>query len=207
MLIDAGPDCLWAGATIEHHAIVTTPLPDDAELMQRIARGDALAYRGMVDRHLNRIARFAGRLLGNPTEAEDVAQETFLRLWTQAAQWTPKAQPKTWLYRVARNLCIDRLRKQHPTMDNVDQQATHEGPGSLFQRKRTAQQVEGALLALPERQRAALTLVHYEGLAATEACAVLDLSVDALESLLARGRRSLREQLRDLAQPSDGEQP
>jgi RNA polymerase sigma-70 factor (ECF subfamily) len=183
---------------------VTSSLPDDVDLMQRIGRGDARAYRSMVEQHLGSVTRFSERILGNRSEAEDVAQETFLRLWTQAARWTPNAQPKTWLYRVARNLCIDRLRKLHPT-DNVDLQTTSERPSGLLIRKQTALQVERAMLALPERQRAAITLVHYEGLDSSEACQVLEVSLEALESLLARARRSLREQLRELAQSTGGE--
>jgi RNA polymerase sigma-70 factor (ECF subfamily) len=186
---------------------VTSSLPDDVELMQRIGRGDARAYRSMVEQHLRTVTRFSERILGNHSEAEDVAQETFLRLWTQAARWTPNAQPKTWLYRVARNLCIDRLRKQHPT-DNVDRQTTNDRPSGLLMRKQTTLEVERAMLALPERQRAAITLVHYEGLDSSEACEVLEVSLEALESLLARARRSLREQLRGLAQSAaGGEQP
>jgi RNA polymerase sigma-70 factor (ECF subfamily) len=173
--------------------------------MKRIGRGDAHAYRCMVERHLNRITRFAARLLGNASEAEDIAQETFLRLWTHAASFIPHAQPKTWLYRVARNLCTDRLRKQQPNMNPTAQQISTDGPSSLLARKDTALRIEQALLVLPERQRAAITLVHYEGLTASEACEILELSVEALESLLARGRRSLRLQLRDLASPNDGE--
>ena len=172
---------------------------DDAELMQRIGRGDNRAYRTMVERYLNRITVFAQRLLTNTAEAEDVAQETFLRLWTHAAHWTPQAQPKTWLYRVARNLCIDQLRKRQATEDSVDQQSNTDRPSNLLLRKVAAQKVEQALSALPERQRAAITLVHYEGMAAAEACEIMELSVEALESLLARGRRTLREQLRELA--------
>ncbi|HEY2736237.1 MAG TPA: sigma-70 family RNA polymerase sigma factor [Polyangiales bacterium] len=175
----------------------------DVESMKLIGRGDRSAYRRMVDAYLTRVTRFAERILGDRSEAEDVAQETFLRLWTEASRWQPRAQPKTWIYRVARNLCIDQLRKRQDVSDSVDRQPGHDRPSGLLFRKETAAQVERAMLALPERQRVAITLVHYEGLDSREACEVLEVSAEALESLLARGRRTLREQLRSLA--SDGE--
>jgi RNA polymerase sigma-70 factor (ECF subfamily) len=186
------------------------PDPDDLALMQRIGRGDRNAYRRLVEAYLARVTRFAERILGSHSEAEDVAQETFLRLWTQAARWTPRAQPKTFIYHVARNLCIDQLRKRRDMSDNVDQQSTADRPSGLLSEKQTALEVGRALLTLPERQRAAITLVHYEGMTSAEACAVLEIGLEALESLLARGRRGLREQLRALAEQtkqSDGERP
>jgi RNA polymerase sigma-70 factor, ECF subfamily len=123
-----------------------------------------------------------------------------LRLWTEAKAFEPRAQPKTWLYRIARNQCIDRLRKRrsHGQEQELSDEASGDRPSGLFARKQAAQRVEHALSKLPERQRAALTLVHYEGLSGAEACEVLDVSAEALESLLARGRRSLRELLRGL---------
>lgn len=188
----------------------TQDAEDDLELMQRIGRGDRGAYRRLVEAYLARVTRFAERILGSHSEAEDVAQETFLRVWTQAAKWTPRAQPKTFIYHVARNLCIDQLRKRKEVSDTVEQQSTADRPSGLLFRKQTALAVEHALLSLPERQRAAITLVHYEGLTSAEACGVLEIGVEALESLLARGRRALREQLRALAgrtEHGDGEQP
>jgi RNA polymerase sigma-70 factor (ECF subfamily) len=174
---------------------------DDLSCVQRVGRGDQRAYRALVDRYLGGITRFALRLLRDQGEAEEVAQETFLRLWTEARSFEPRAQPKTWLYRIARNQCIDRLRKRRvhgQEQELSDESESGDRPSGLFARKETAERVEQALASLPERQRAALTLVHYEGLSGAEACEVLELSAEALESLLARGRRSLREQLREL---------
>jgi RNA polymerase sigma-70 factor (ECF subfamily) len=174
-------------------------LDEDLERMRRIGSGDQRAYREMVDRYLASITRFSQRVLGNASEAEEVAQETFLRLWTQAASFTPRAKAKTWLYRIARNQCIDRLRKRHEANGELDNVRSDDRPSQLLVRKETAQQVDRALQALPERQRAAITLVHYEGLDGAEACEILEVSTEALESLLARARRSLREQLKHLA--------
>jgi len=182
---------------------VNEPLAqDDVACVQRVGRGDQRAYRELVDRYLTAITRFALRTLGDRAEAEEVAQETFLRLWTSAADFEPHAQPKTWLYRIARNQCIDRIRKRRAHGEEVELQEREAGedrPSSLLLRKQIAAQVGDALATLPERQREAITLVHYEGLSGAEACEVLSVSADALESLLARGRRALREQLRDVA--------
>jgi RNA polymerase sigma-70 factor, ECF subfamily len=169
---------------------------DEIEWMQRTARGDAAAFRMLADAHLVKIMNFAYRLLHNRSDAEDVTQETFLRLWKDAGRYEPTARVTTWLHRIAHNLCIDRLRgrREQPT-ENLDEERSSTEPGGLLERKRTAVEVEKALADLPERQRAAITLVHYQELSNIEAAAVLDVGVEALESLLARGRRSLRERL------------
>jgi RNA polymerase sigma-70 factor (ECF subfamily) len=193
------------GLHTESNCVTEPSLDEDVATVQRIGRRDHDAYRVMVDRYLTGITRFAARILGDASEAEEVAQETFLRLWTEAARFEPRAKPKTWLYRIARNQCIDRLRKRRPQASDEELGASEDRPSGLFARKETAERVERALAALPERQRAALMLVHYEGLSGAEACEVLAISQDALESLLSRGRRSLREQLRELEDFRSGE--
>lgn len=171
----------------------------DAELMRRVAAGDAGASRVLVDRELGPLIGLAYRILGNRAESEDVAQETFLRLWRTARRWQPKAKVRTWLTRVAYNLSIDRLRVRKPTdpIDAADLPAPGGGPSSALQRDQVAHIVEAAIARLPERQRAALALVHYQEFSNIEAAETLDVSVDALESLLARGRRNLRDALAD----------
>ena len=179
----------------------------EQSLMRRVADQDVAAYRELVDANLPRIARFAERFLGNAAEAEDVAQETFLKLWTAASTFTPQAaKPSTWLFRIAQNLCIDRWRKRR-TEAALPEAPGADRPSGLFARKRTSEAVQQALAELPERQRVAVTLVHYEGLAAQEAAEVLEISVEALESLLARARRSLRERLSSLASETNKESP
>jgi RNA polymerase sigma-70 factor (ECF subfamily) len=169
---------------------------DEIELVRLVGTGDARAFRSLSDHFLPKILAYAQRLLGNAAEAEDVAQETFLRLWQNAAQWSPEARLSTWLFRVAHNLAVDRVRKRREVGDDaLERTAGEDRPSSLLQRKETASAVERALLALPERQRAAIALCHYEGLGNPEIAAVLEVSIDAVESLLARGRRALRESL------------
>ncbi len=185
-----------------------TNLHDDAALMLRIGRGDAAAYRSVADQHLEAIMKYAQRLLRSPSEAEDVAQETFLRLWTDAASWTPEARVSAWLHRIAHNLCMDRLRKmREPLTDAVEQAPSADRPGQLFARKQLAEQVDQVLHALPERQRAAITLVHYQGMTNPEAALVLGVGVEAVESLLSRARRTLRRELAGIETQERGSAP
>jgi len=119
-----------------------------------------------------------------------------LRLWKNAGRYEPKARVGTWLHRIAHNLCVDRLRRRRERpSDRLDEERASQEPGGLLDRKRVANAVERALAALPERQRTAITLVHYQGLGNIQAAEVLGIGVEALESLLARGRRTLRETL------------
>lgn len=166
----------------------------DRDLMFRIADGDAAAYRLLVTRHLDRILAFAERHVGVRAEAEDIAQECFARVWRTAATWTPQAKVTTWLHRVTYNLCIDRLRRRRPTVDVEDTVLTDtaDGPERALARAQTSDRVARAIDELPERQRAAILLVHFQELSGAEASAILDVSIEALESLLARGRRALR---------------
>jgi len=167
--------------------------------MERIAEGDGAAFRALVDRHGDRLTGFLTRLLGDTALAEDVAQDSFLAVWRTAARWTPQAKVSTWLYRIARNKALDHIRKRRPTVDPDDVTLTDPdtAPDRPLKQRQTAVAVRDALDRLPERQRAAIVLVHYEYLSGAEASAALDITVEALESLLARGRRALRAALAD----------
>lgn len=174
----------------------------DAGLVEATGRGDAEAASRLVARHLPRMTALARRMLGDSAEAEDVAQDVFLKVWTQAKRWKPGAAKfETWLHRVAINACYDRLRKKRGVpLDEIDERPdTAPDPEQAVGQAQTARAVEAALQTLPERQRAAITLCHYQGLGNIEAAAALEISVEALESLLARGRRALKEKLRHLA--------
>ena len=175
------------------------PVEDpDLELVRRVGAGDGPACAALVDRHLARIVGLAGRMLGNRAEAEEVAQDVFLRVWQQAGRWRAgEARFSTWLHRVTVNLCHDRLRRRRETTLEAagDPPSPDPPPGAALQRAAVVARVEAALQQLPERQRAAILLSHYQELGNIEAAAVLGVSVEALESLLARGRRRLKELL------------
>lgn len=176
--------------------------PDDA-LIRRIAAGDEQAWPTLVDRHLAALVALGWHMLGNRGEAEDVAHETFVRLMRKVGDWqTGGPKLRTWLTRVATNLCIDRHRaRRHLPLEVAEAEpdpAPDQG-GGIDRRLDLARNVKGALDSLPERQRIAITLVHYQGCTNGEAAALLEVSVDALESLLARGRRALRHALRPVA--------
>ena len=175
-------------------------LLDDSDeiLMLKTGAGDHEAFRQLLERHLGRVLAFATRVLGSHAGAEDVAQETFMRLWTHAAHWQPRARLSTWLHRVALNLCLDtRARARDLALDGIAE-PYDPGPSLLarVQARDIGRHVNAALAELPVQQRVAITLCHYQGLRNTEASEVMGVSVEAVESLLARGRRTLRARLR-----------
>lgn len=177
--------------------------PDEA-LLVRVAKGDPAAVRALVARKLPRLLSLAQRMLGESAEAEDVAQETFVRAWKQAGTWKPGgARFDTWLHRVALNLCYDRLRRRREVIMDDPPERPDEGPapdrGLLAED--VGRRVAAAMAALPDRQREAVTLCHYQELGNIEAAALMGVSVEALESLLARGRRALRKTLSDMVEP------
>lgn len=171
--------------------------PEDAALLRAYAGGDLSAARALTARLAPRALVQAGRMLGDRAEAEDVAQEAFLRLWRTAPGWRGEARVGTWLHRVAYNICIDRLRRRDRGHAELPDDLVDPAPGPAQDRQRAqvAAAVRRALARLPERQRAAIALVHYQELGNVEAAGILGVSVEALESLLARGRRALRERL------------
>lgn len=171
--------------------------PDSSDIALA-ANGDPPAFSRLVDRHLARVHRLAWRTLGNDADAEEVAQETFLRAFTHLPQWrSGQARFSTWLYRVAFNLCQDRLRarREYLPVDDLDLSDPDSEPEFAVARMQRLERIEDALATLPQRQREALLLCHYEGQTQDEAAAVLGVSVEAVESLLGRARRSLRAML------------
>jgi RNA polymerase sigma-70 factor (ECF subfamily) len=169
---------------------------DDA-LMARIAQGDARAFSELVDSRLDRVMAVARRMLGNETEAEDVAQEAMLRLWRQAENWDGgRAQISTWLYRVTVNLCIDRIRaRREETTPEIPDTQVAASQQQTMEEADLRDLMDRTLQALPERQRMALVLFHYEDLSMAAVAEMMEISVEAVESLLARGRRALKQQL------------
>ncbi|WP_171092138.1 MULTISPECIES: RNA polymerase sigma factor [unclassified Ruegeria] len=168
-------------------------LSDDA-LLGRFADGNAEAARVLTDRLGPRCYSVALRMLGNRTEAEDVTQEAMMRLWQMAPDWVSgQAKVSTWLYRVTLNLCVDIRRKKTPDRLS-DVPEPEDGQASVVDRmqdeaRKDALQI--ALAELPERQRQAVVLRHIEELPNPEIAGIMGVSVEAVESLTARGKRSL----------------
>jgi RNA polymerase sigma-70 factor (ECF subfamily) len=170
----------------------------DAELVARAGRGDRAAAQALMARHLPKMTALARRMLPDAAEAEDAVQDAFMRLWTHAARWEPgRAKFETWLYRVTLNQCYDRLRRRTlaPIDDAMDVPDPAESPENVHESTVLAASIDAALAQLPERQRAAIVLCHYQECGNIEASEILGVSVEALESLLARGRRALRKKL------------
>jgi len=169
------------------------PDPDE-DLVRRIGAGDEAAMRSLIARKLPRLLALARRMLGDATEAEDVAQETFLRIWRHAAGWRPeRARFDTWVHRVALNLCYDRLRHRREwTSADLPEQAEAELPAESRRHEDAGMRVEQALGMIAPRQREAIVLTYYQEMSNADAAAVMEVSIEALESLLARGRRSLQ---------------
>lgn len=169
----------------------------DETLLVLYANGDPEASRRLTARLAPRILGYALRLLSDRAEAEDVTQETMLRLWQLAPDWrSGEAKVSTWAYRVVTNLCTDlrRARQRRPAVTLDDAPDLADGSkgvvAAMIETDRmTALQV--ALSQLPDRQRQAVVLRHIEGLSNPEIAAIMEIGVEAVESLTARGKRAL----------------
>ena len=180
---------------------MTSNAPEtDAALLRRIKNGDVEASRLLIDQHLDRIVAYSYRMLSDSSEAEDVAQETFLRLWRNIDKWRAEAPLIFWLQRVAYNLCIDRLRKKKPvSIDQIPEPIdVDENPAQSLHQTELSQSINLAIANLPERQKAAIVFCHQEELSNIETAKIMEISIEAVESLLSRGRRSLRKSLEHL---------
>ena len=171
----------------------------DEDLLARYGRGEQGAARALTLRLAPMAFRVAQRMLGDWAEAEDVAQEAMLRLWRIAPNWrTGEAKVSTWLYRVVSNLATDRLRRRRSgvTLDDAPEVADAAPAVEAVMIEGDRQDaLQAALDALPERQRQAVILRHIEGLSNPEIAAVMEIGVEAVESLTARGKRALAQAL------------
>ena len=173
---------------------------DEARLLAGLAAGDAQAFRRVVALHLPLLLSSARRILRDDAEAEDIAQEALVRLWRNARSLElGPGGLKPWLRRVVSNLCIDRIRasRRLTVTDEVPEQIEPARQQRALDERDLTRRVDAAVQALPERQRLALTLFHYEGLSQIEVGSMLGISDEAVESLLARARRALKATLKN----------
>ena len=169
---------------------------NDADLVALVVQGDQSAFGVLLARHQDAVYGFARRLLADAQEAEDAAQETFLKFYQAAARYRPEASLRTFLLRITRNICIDHHRRKRPElMEDLPEVAGEETPLELLERAIDLDRLEKAIGQLPVNQREALVLRHTEQLRYAEIAEVMALSVAAVESLLVRARRTLHRRL------------
>jgi RNA polymerase sigma-70 factor (ECF subfamily) len=190
-------------------------LDPDAALMLRVKQGDTAAFTTLMDKYKQPVLNLAWRTLGDPIEAEDLAQNVFVQVWKSADRYQPTAKFSTWLFTIARNLCLNEIRRRgrHPaesldqTRDDAEDQPLHQvedrrmrpAPDHLL-RVELQQKVEEAIAALPENQRTALLLCRQDELSYEEMAAVLGCSLSATKSLIHRARETLKARLKPYLQ-------
>lgn len=180
---------------------------DDDDLLDRMRNDDVVAYRELVARHIDRGYAVAMRILKNKADAEDVVQESFVKVWLGRRQWEcGRAKFSTWLYRVVVNKCIDFTRApKSEWLENVPEPADESADAvTSIQRQQVFGQLGDALDCLPPQQKAAVVLFYYEELSNQEVSEIMGVSVGAVESLLKRARKGLREALQQFEQDVRG---
>ena len=181
----------------------------DNELMRRVGSGDKTAFKQLVQRNQRIVTGIIYRYTGNHHEVEDLAQDIFLKVYKAAPRYTPRAQFKTWLYKVVANHCFNYFRSQKrrsfitsynqsfPEDDNppFHHTAAQKQPENVLQQQELRTALTAALSALPDRQRMALILHRFEGLSYKDIATVLGCSLSAVESLLFRAMENLKKKL------------
>jgi RNA polymerase sigma-70 factor (ECF subfamily) len=180
------------------------------DLMARIAKGDEDAFEILVNRHQTSVLNLIYRFTGDRTQAKDLAQEVFIKVWQAAGSYEPKAKFTTWIYRITTNLCINELKSSRRkrwfsfrgsdegSENTIEETLSDDSPSpedTLLARERS-RQINEAFQSLPENQRTALILKRYDDLCYEEIARILDCSVTAVESLLVRAKRTLQEKLK-----------
>jgi RNA polymerase sigma-70 factor (ECF subfamily) len=188
-----------------------TPSDDDAGLMRRVKRGDATAFAMLVDRYKHGVVSFITRMIRDADEAEDVAQTAFVQAYRNAHRYEESARFSTWLFTIARNLCLNELRRRsrHPSepLEGISSEhdeapaRQHEdlrtaSPPSMLLRRELEAKVEEAIADLPENQREALLLCRQEDCSYEDIARILGCSVPATKSLIHRARETLKSRLK-----------
>lgn len=197
--------------------------PDpDALLMLRVKRGDRAAFAELVEKYKQPVMNLVYRTLRDETEAEDLAQNVFLQVYKSARRYESRAKFSTWLFTIARNLCLNEIRRRsrHPADSLEEAHAEHEGqPRQQYEDKKIilppekllhgelAQKIEEALAGLPENQRTAILLCRQEDLSYEEIAEILGCSLSATKSLIHRGRETLKQKLKPYLRTGDWHEP
>jgi len=175
--------------------------------MTLVGRGDVAAFRALVDRYQNRLVNVLYQVVGDQSEAEDLAQDVFLKVYKAAGRYRAEARFSTWFYRIATNTALNALKakRRRPTvsLDEMEEQgrsvnalsATPDPPDRVLQRAEVVRAVQRALHQIPERQRMAVILHRFEGLSYQEIAEALRVSIDAVDAMLRRAKASLRDAL------------
>jgi RNA polymerase sigma-70 factor, ECF subfamily len=189
--------------------VVSDQIDPDAALMLRVRQGDRDAFESIVEKYKQPVMNLVYRTLPDATEAEDLAQHVFLQVYKSAHRYTVTAKFSTWIFTIARNLCLNEIRRRsrHPA-ESMDREGDEEHPArqiedvvafsppdALLQRE-LEQKIDSAVNALPEKQRTALLLCRREDFSYEDIAEVLGCSVSATKSLIHRGRETLKEMLK-----------
>ena len=172
---------------------------EDRELLDRLGANDEAAFRLLVERHIDRAYSIALRIVGSAADAEDVVQDTMLKVWSRRGRWEHgRAKFSTWLYRVITNRCFDLLRRPRTEdVDGVPEVQDHQPDAvAVMERNEVSDLLERAMQRLPEQQRVAVILSYHENMSNNEIADVMETTVSAVEALLKRGRQHLRRLLR-----------
>jgi RNA polymerase sigma-70 factor (ECF subfamily) len=180
---------------VSHLADSAGSIPVDEALLARVAGGDEVAFASLLDRHLDPIHGYLLRMTRSVADAEDLSQETFLRVWQKATSFQPgRVKVSTWIHTIAHHLCIDAFRRQRETLRKTtdEPEDTSSDPERLLAASQQQYRLLTAIGRLPDSQRSALLLCQMQGFSNAEAAHIAGIKVRALESLLARARRTLR---------------
>lgn len=171
----------------------------DARLVELIAAGNQKAFEELIHRYQRAVINFAFRFIGNREDAKDIAQDTFIRFFQAANRYEPSAQFKTYLFRITTNLCIDFKQKKKPEYtDELPEVPFSSTPFKELHQKEISEAIAKAVQSLPENQRIALLLHHFEGMKYAEISEIMNTTVSAVESLLVRAKKTLRKKLKSL---------
>ena len=195
----------------------------DVDLMLAFQKGDESAFSALIERHRNTVVNLAYRYVGNRQDAEDLAQEIFIKIYRARDRYQPAAKFTTWLYRVAVNASLNevRNRKHRPTFRAASLHAVPDGEAALpvvedvdsvspleaVEQSELHREVRRAVDALPERQRLALLLNKFHGLSYEELAETFELSVQAVKSLLTRARQNVRRMIEPSLNPNAASAP